>query len=1347
MPVRGSNSLFFESGLDTSGLSQGANSAIGIVQGLAASIGAISPFGILIAGAAAASSAIGASAYDMMKKFESAMAEVKTIANVTGAEFEDLQKKVFALSAELGTEEPDALAKGLYDIIGAGYGASEALELLEISSKAATAGVTTSAVAADGLTTVLNAFQLEAKDATEVADIMFQTVNLGKISFEELSSQIAQVAPLAASSGYSFKEIGAAVATLTKQGVPASQAMTQIRSAIISVGEVMGSGASKTMTLQNAFQELYERADGDQDKLKVLTGRVEAMNAVLSIAGPNLKGATQDLLDMGNAAGSVDKSFETITSTTDNQWKILGNRISATTEKVGDLVLEISNGLASAMNDAIETGDKLEENLQKQQVELYKYETALLDVTEGTDEWKTIRDELMQRFPEMYEGIDKEAITTQSLLDVLHQVNEAYKERYKLKKREQELKEAQEKKGDVEIKIENTEQKFKDLLYNLRAEAEGEGVKIKLDFDKKPSEIIEDVEKKLRGANKDFLDPFSDNGFAAKPIQNLKGLIPYLDDLQGELIEASDDLTKKQERNNAIAKERLQTLAGQRVAIEEINAAMKASDLAKYSNSGIEKVQQAIDDRMKIINQFEKINAAKDTDALKQFLKSENEEIKNAAKERFRILNTDYSGTGSGAPGSEEDKKTFAETLEWKKKQYEKYYTAIEQYGKEAANKMFAATLEGGADFGEFLENQLNQVANVAEKIDIAVAASKAGIRLNRPEATSVNDLEAQGVMSPKPITEDFTLSIDYIRGEISKLNQDLSSTTSKAAKAKINEEIQYWENRLDVAQEGTEEEKELYNDVHRSLGSMSYEALKDYIDYWKDRLEEAEKGSDKEEEILGKIGSGKRALWGKRIEDTVGQLAEVSDRLRSIGQIDLANLIDGLQGAVRQVDNLFTVLDDASSVEDRIGAGIGAAIDLTDMLISSAAQRQQAEEDYYNSIISMQMDYNLLLNQELRNRKAINENVFTTDYVNEIQAGIDAFEDASNKYQESLKELSEGQAILGNRDAVDWGNVLNGAGAGAALGAAVGSVVPIVGNIVGGIVGAVGGGLAGLFGGQESEDVFGDLLKEYPELVKTAADGQKLLNTELAQTLIDQNLVNDATALVIENTIRWQEETEKAREQIQGVIQDLAGGLGNELRNTLVDAFDSGADAAVAMGETIEGVLKGIVEQLIFNKIFAEQFKNLEKDMENSFTDGGDQSWTDDFFRFYEEMAAGIPEWEKALADARNAGAEFGFDLTGPGTQDQRGNGLSGAIKGITEDQAGLLEGYWNAVRIDTRSLLNNSNEMVTIANLSLSHLSEIAVNTRYNHYLENMDRTMTSFDGRMATIESGILEYQARG
>ncbi|MGC9355908.1 MAG: phage tail tape measure protein, partial [Mariniphaga sp.] len=84
----------------------------------------------------------------------------------------------------------------------------------------------------------------------------------GKTTFPELASNIAQVAPLAASMNITFEEVAASVASLTKQGVNTPMAFTQIRQAILSVNDVLGDGWQKSMTFQEALQKVRDMAGG-----------------------------------------------------------------------------------------------------------------------------------------------------------------------------------------------------------------------------------------------------------------------------------------------------------------------------------------------------------------------------------------------------------------------------------------------------------------------------------------------------------------------------------------------------------------------------------------------------------------------------------------------------------------------------------------------------------------------------------------------------------------------------------------------------------------------------------------------------------------------------------------------------------------------------------------------------------------------------------------------------------------------------------------------------------------------------------------------------------------------------
>ncbi len=153
------NSLFFATGLDNSGLKQGAFDALGIIQSFAGKVSNINPFLAITAAAVVAFTTISAEAYKLAKDFEHAMKEVQTISDATQNNFDGISKKVFSLS-KISPDNPKQLANAYYEIVSAGYDGVKGLQLLETSAKAAVAGVTDTKTAADGLTIFLMLLKL-----------------------------------------------------------------------------------------------------------------------------------------------------------------------------------------------------------------------------------------------------------------------------------------------------------------------------------------------------------------------------------------------------------------------------------------------------------------------------------------------------------------------------------------------------------------------------------------------------------------------------------------------------------------------------------------------------------------------------------------------------------------------------------------------------------------------------------------------------------------------------------------------------------------------------------------------------------------------------------------------------------------------------------------------------------------------------------------------------------------------------------------------------------------------------------------------------------------------------------
>mgnify|MGYP000031288283 FL=1 len=123
----------------------------------------------------------------------------------------------------------------MYQAISASVDTGDAIAFMETATKAAVGGFTDNATAVDGLTSVLNAYGMEASHVDEIANQMLITQNLGKTTFGELAASIGQVAPVASALGVSTEELLSSLAVTTAQGLGTSEAITALKASMSNI--------------------------------------------------------------------------------------------------------------------------------------------------------------------------------------------------------------------------------------------------------------------------------------------------------------------------------------------------------------------------------------------------------------------------------------------------------------------------------------------------------------------------------------------------------------------------------------------------------------------------------------------------------------------------------------------------------------------------------------------------------------------------------------------------------------------------------------------------------------------------------------------------------------------------------------------------------------------------------------------------------------------------------------------------------------------------------------------------------------------------------------------------------
>lgn len=348
--------LYFATGIDNTGLYKSRREAIGIIKAMADEITSFDVFGGIGISAGIAFARAAKESYDFEKRFQKAMLEVATLSKEVDGSLTEYMNRVMDMIRDIPIAGDEA-AKALYQIVSAGHDGANGMKILEVSAKAATGGLTETATAADAITTILNAYGMQADKAKSVSDKLFTTVRLGKTTFGELGTSIAQAAPIAASFGISLDDVLAAVATITKQGVPTSEAMTKIRAAILGTANQLGDAAFQGRTFQEALQLIYDKADGSATKMKELLGTDEALQAALALTGKNAKGASKDLAELGNSAGAAETAFKKMNDSTENQLVLLRNNITAALRPMGEEIMKQVADIAESFNNALSNGD------------------------------------------------------------------------------------------------------------------------------------------------------------------------------------------------------------------------------------------------------------------------------------------------------------------------------------------------------------------------------------------------------------------------------------------------------------------------------------------------------------------------------------------------------------------------------------------------------------------------------------------------------------------------------------------------------------------------------------------------------------------------------------------------------------------------------------------------------------------------------------------------------------------------------------------------------------------------------------------------------------------------------
>jgi TP901 family phage tail tape measure protein len=301
-------------GVDVGGLAQARTAMLGFEKTATNSLNGISQkfrtFGYLASATITAPMVLaGKAVFDMAKEYEYSMQKIVGLTGVAQQSVNNWSDAILKLGPQIG-KGPKELADALYFISSSGIKGAEAMNVLELSAKAAASGLGETKDVADLLTSALNAYRGTGLTAGYATDVLVAAVREGKAEAAGFASAMGQIIPIAAQLGVTFDQVAGGMAAITLTGSTSSQAAvylkgvfnsllkatTQGEAALRSAGTSYGElrrilGENGLIPLMQKLRDINQKY-GDELLSDVLPN-IRALTGFLSLAGKNFQYNTE----------------------------------------------------------------------------------------------------------------------------------------------------------------------------------------------------------------------------------------------------------------------------------------------------------------------------------------------------------------------------------------------------------------------------------------------------------------------------------------------------------------------------------------------------------------------------------------------------------------------------------------------------------------------------------------------------------------------------------------------------------------------------------------------------------------------------------------------------------------------------------------------------------------------------------------------------------------------------------------------------------------------------------------------------------------------------------------------
>lgn len=305
-----------------------------------------------------------------MAAFNLKMAETSTLLKGNARVSNEVSAALTDISSQFGKDKAD-LAAAYYDIVSAATSdAKKSVDLLAASTKLATVGVSDVETATGSILSVLNAYSGSNITAAEASDKLFSIVQAGRTNMRLLGASIGDVIPVASQLNIPLEEIGGFLAVATRISGNTAKTTTALTAALTSIlkpadsvkelvkrlNHELGVNIDFSATslsrqgLVGFLQGVIDSTSGIRNQVEVLTalfGSKKAVQAIMSVLGPNFLEFKSAVDQVSNSVGVLDEGMVKISDTLSFKFDVVVEKLK---NRFGNLVEFIEPALIGALS-------------------------------------------------------------------------------------------------------------------------------------------------------------------------------------------------------------------------------------------------------------------------------------------------------------------------------------------------------------------------------------------------------------------------------------------------------------------------------------------------------------------------------------------------------------------------------------------------------------------------------------------------------------------------------------------------------------------------------------------------------------------------------------------------------------------------------------------------------------------------------------------------------------------------------------------------------------------------------------------------------------------------------------